>query len=455
MNRVDLRTNSGSVTKAIVLSASAAAVVVTTIVVLSAERPMIAVQLATGLMLVVITASVQASKFETLPVLIRPASVVCAALIVGTWAASSLPDREYLEYLTLWVTQVFGAIVAMVLTQPSSGPGSPTVPKAVNRRGALKIAYAVIVASTLSALVFFAMQGIPVLGSDVEQGRVDAAAEGTGYLRLVAYLSIPASLALVALRARGGIMAVGLSTLIIIGMANRSPLLYLFAPLIFILFAQGRVRITSLRIVAAGAILATLIVSIGTFRVFSQEEFANYDEYRVDIAAGNYIGVAATSLEHYAKVVTENAVLTKSMVDSGTIETQFGTTYLTLFISALPGEQLSLDRQIKEASGKDFVGGGTPPTMMGEGYVNFGLPGTFLSAFFAVAILVYWGRRLDQSIQARNTHNPGLTAAIYGFFVTWVALAQVAGFAGASTFPLAGSIVLFFIWKVSIRNGDR
>jgi hypothetical protein len=356
--------------------------------------------------------------------------------------------------MLLWSAQVVGVLVALMLMPPHVRLGRPGV-RTINQDILGRLSWVVFTISGLAAGVFFAWKGVPVLGASVEQGRVDAASEGTGYFRLLAYMGIPAAHMLVALRRRHAVWVVIGTTLVILGLANRSPLLYLYVPLLMIVFDRGKIRLTTPRVLAAVAAIGMVIVSIGTFRVFSQTDFARYQEFRGDIATGDYIGVATTTFTHYAQVVTENAVLTKSLVDDGSISLQYGSTYLTLFLTALPGEQLSLDRIIKLASGKTFVGGGTPPTLMGEGYVNFGLLGAMAAGAVIVILLEYWARRYAESIESGDESLRGATAAIYGYTLCWVVGSQVAGLTGASTVPLAGAIVLVTLRAWSAKTGRR
>jgi oligosaccharide repeat unit polymerase len=416
--------------------------------ILTQDQQMLALQLAISIVLVVVGIVSNYRRDTQLPVLFRPAVAVVASVLVGSMSASRLSQSNYQQFMVMFSALSLGVVVGLIITQDQPRHVRSLL-TGIDLRRLVSFARIVLVVSLLAAAIFFAWKGVPALGANVEEGRVDAASVGSGYFRLLAYMSIPAALILVATRQRLGLPATAISTIVILGLANRSPLLYLFVPLLFILYSQKRVRLTSFRILAAVAVLAVVVVSIGTFRVFSQQDFASYQEYEQDIAAKNYIGVGFTSFTHYADVVSQNAVLTKSLVDSGAIPLQFGASYLTLVISALPGQQLSLDRQIKKASGKDYVGGGTPPTLMGEGYVNFGLAGTLASGFFMVWLLRHWSRRYSEAAVVDDGLSGPVTAAIYGYVLCWIVGSPVAGLAGASTVSLAGFLLLVVMRLVS------
>jgi hypothetical protein len=428
--------------------------IVTTALLVSQAQPLRGLQIALSILLVTLCGSLDFSRDRHLPFLIRPASAVTASVIVGSIAAPTLGWDQYRDFMILWVCLVIGVIFGVLATQ-SNALFDGRQFRAMDKVLLVRLSKITLLVSAFSAGAFFAWQGIPALGGNVEQGRVDAAVSGSGYLRLVAYLSIPAVHMLFAARHRLAVPALCFSTLVILGLANRSPLLYLFVPLLLVFGAQRRFKLTSLRIVGAVAVAAVLVLSIGTFRVFSEDQFVRYDEYRVDLSTGNYLGVAATTLTQYAEVVADNAVLTKSLVDEGAIPLKFGSTYVTLFISALPGEQLSLDRLIKQTSGASFVGGGTPPTLMGEAYVNFGYPGVIGIGVLVVGLLRYWSDRYRRSVEFGDPLIRDATAGVYGYMLCWVVGSPVAGLAGASTLPLAGAILIVLLRSVSMRYLTR
>lgn len=376
-----------------------------------------------------------------MPFVLSPGFLLCISTGVGSLSSYVLEPSDFSAYMVMWLLQVAGMLAGLAVTHVISQENVGVEMLTLNRRRLLLFAIVLFGAGVLSAIAFFAMQGVPALQSDLEQARVDAATGGTGYFRLLAYMTIPASLILYSIRVRGWYFAVGCSLIILVGMANRSPLLYLFGPMIFVSVVVARRRVGSARIAIVAGLLAVLVVSAGVYRIFSQSEFRLYAEYREDLYQGNVLGIAETSLTHYAEVVADNAILSKHLVDVGTLPMKFGTSYFTLFLTALPGEQLSLDREIKDVTNKSFIGGGTPPTLMGEGYINFGYPGIVIAGFVAAALLNLSYRRVVKIFQNSDRDAVGFAALVYGFFGTWITLAQVAGFAGASTFPMAMFLV--------------
>lgn len=401
--------------------------------------------------LTVVIAVLTDRRFRELPALMRPALPVCIAAIISAVYATGLSDDDYASYTSIWALQMLGFVLAMLINPITTNNQLRSI--SITQSQIEKLAKILLALAVLCFLAFVGLKGIPALGNDVEQGRVDAASSGTGYIRLMAYMSVPSSLILVAVKARHRWIYVALTIVLILAMGNRSPLLYLLVPLIFLYpLARGK-KPSSIPLIAAIALIAIGIVGVGTYRVVSQESFRSYSEYRVELAQGDYLGVALTTFEHYAGVVPDNAVLAKSLIDSGKLNYQYGSTYFTLFITALPGEQPSLDRTIKQLSNKNFVGGGTPPTLMGEGYINAGYLGTLLGSAFVMWISRFFAVRTCRRYS--DTATERILRVSYGYVLTWATTCQVAGLTGASTVPLAGFLALSGLIFVASKNQTK
>ena len=388
---------------------------------------------------------------SSMPRVFRPAVIVAAGTSLATGLGLGLQDAQIDDYAPLRYWELAGIAVGTVF--------ATALPPFPERRPVPRVRLAELVwwSGAVASVAFFAWKGIPLLGGEVESSRVSVASTGTGYLRLAGYLTAPAAAVLFATRhPRRWHFVLG-SALIILGLANRSPLLYLFAPIVFVgAFGSGDQRRRLSRLVVPVVTVGIMVVAIGAYRIVSEREFRNYAEYRHSIEEANYAEVAWTSVQHYAEVVARNAVLTKELADDGALDLKYGATYLTPILTALPGEQLSLDRQIRVASGAEYVGGGTPPTLAGEGYVNFGYAGTFLAPLFLILGLRYIGDQLMWSEKASEGHHDELSrrvrSAQYGYLALLGASSQVAGVAGASTFPLTGMVLLILL--VGRTRGD-
>lgn len=426
---------------------------------MQAESALIAIHATLATLLIMVAVATEAGVYTQIPWILRPSIAASLPTVGLSLAAGIMPEADYWVFLRLWSVLVGGMIVASVLafrvqrSRPGAEPFS-VAGESIDLRKLATLSGFLMGVAMVAAVVFFSAQGVPALSGNVEQGRVDAAVEGTGYFRLLAYMSGPATIGLFVARSRWRFVGLFVAFLIITGMANRSPYIYLFVPVLMVVASRSSFKITTLRVAAVAAALVTLIVGFGTFRVFSQEDFRNYDEYATPLAEGDILGVASASVSNYLSVVPENQVLTWNLVDSGLLELKWGSTYATLLITALPGEQLSLDRQIRMASGRTFLGGGTPPTLAGEGFVNFGYIGTFGAGFFLVALGRYWAKRLHEAQLSATDGVLRGYAAVYGYILCWVVGSPIGGLAGASTVPLAGLLVLVALRASAARKGQ-
>lgn len=391
-----------------------------------------------------------------IPRLLRPSTLLALAALIGSLGATALSNEDFRQYEALWFGQVAGFVLGYAF-YGRSHLGRGTGSRIIDTARVARLGTAVWYLAVAAGLTFFTLKGVPALGPSVEQGRVDVASTGTGYLRLVAYMAGPAVLLIASHRGwRAAVPKVLVTGLLIVGLGNRSPLVYLLLPLAVLVVTESSRRVGTLRIVGAIAVVSALVVGIGTYRIVSQPDFENYAEYREALSNDDYARVAWVSTEHYAKVVPANAVLVRKLVDEGAIEPQYGATYATLILTALPGKQLTPDYLIKQASGKTFLGGGTPPTLAGEGYMNAGFWGTILSAALVMFTLRYWADRWNANRAAGLDLTARPTAVMYGYLATWSLLAQVAGIAGASTVPLAGFLLLLGVLAMATnRAGAR
>lgn len=419
------------------------------------------VQFLSLLALFAIGVSREKKRRSGLPLILTPMIVIASAVGVSSIAALSMDDYLYAEYSKLWFFQILGFMLGLLfsnsaLDRRSLDQPSPSRQLVLSKTLMSQISLCIFVAGVLSAIAFFAWKGVPLLSGNVEQGRVDLASAGTGSLRLMAYLTIPPALLSFALTPRRAKVYIALSLIVVLFLADRSPLLYLFVPLVFVSIAR-KIKIkrpSSLKPIILGALFMLIIVGIGTYRIFTQMEFLLHPEYSAALQDKNVAAVALVSFEHYANVVADNAVLTKTLVDNGTIDFKYGASYLALFAPVLPWQQLTLDQEIRLGSGKVFIGGGIPPTLMGEGYANFGYIGTILECGFVVFLLEYWYRIVMSTYLGSDRTLAAVANAIYGYMVCWVCMSQVGGLAGASTFPLAGAITLIIIWGLTARRSS-
>jgi hypothetical protein len=389
------------------------------------------------------------------PRLLSPTVVVWAPPIVAAGAYLLVGDpRGLTEYLGLVALEAAGLAVGPAVAKTlRTRPLKARLSKRTQRH----LVRATWFAGAAAALVYVAHYGSPLAAANVEVARAGAS---DGYLRVVAQLSVPASVCAYALRMRGRLWYVLGAAGIVAVFGNRSPLVYLFGAVVLgevLLRTQRRVASSAERrqrwsprkanLVLLGGFALVLVIVLGgaVLRVVKTPEYANYSEYSTSLDQGDYASIATWNLAHYAKDVGDNMLLTKHLVDWGKLPTQYGASYLSPIVTALPGQQETLDLQIKDAAGSTFIGGGIPPTLVGEGFVNFGFVGVFLAGALLSTLVHYWSRRA-------LAHTNSLDCFVYGFVITYAFLAQVAGFAGASTLPPIFFVVLVLARWVGIGS---
>lgn len=388
--------------------------------------------------------------------LVHPATIAGISVLLTVLAAVFLMDRGlrplsiYLEMRLLEaVGYVVGVGVGMVVGRPFRRSHSEEVaaPRVVPQRLRVLI-YALSGVATLAALIFFTSVGVPALSGDVGNSRVALASTGTGYLRVLSHLCIPAAILAwidgYPLRILG---VSGLAILILAGMGNRSVLLYLLVPTGMLMWGRAKTRRRQRLLITVGVVAAVAVVAGGAvWRVMATPEYHKYEEFSSAVRDGDHLAIASAATSQYASVVPANTLLAKSLIDDDVLPIQWGATYLSPLLTALPGEQLTIDLKMKESIDATFSGGGIPPTLAGEAYINFGYPGIPVVAALTSLALASLAIRAPSVV--RDNHDSFLVAG-YGYAVCYFVLAQVAGLAGASTIPALMSITLFvsYLWS--------
>lgn len=384
-----------------------------------------------------------------IPVIFRPAPIAFISLAGASVATTGMSDADFQsDYFPLWALQVVGFTIGLFLIPKI---GEHRVPN-VDPARLLSWSRVLFFGALAMGALYFATQGIPTLGGNLEQSRVDAAEGGSGYIRMFAFLMPTITLFIVAVRGKKAWPFVLVSLLFMVGVGNRIPVVYFLVPLLAMAAIVSARKIGSGKILAAGAILFILVGAAGAYRITTQPELRYDPKFRNALLTGNFTAVGVAAVQHYAEVIPENAVLTKKLVDGGAIEQQHGRTYVTLFASALPGKQLSPDMMVREASHKKFFGGGIPPTLAGEGYMNFGYLGVILNGAAVTLLLRFWSGRVKRSDRDGERTQLRINAVVYGYVMCWCVFAQTSGFAGSATVSLAGFLVLVGLRFISTRG---
>lgn len=406
-------------------------------------NPWPVIQILVGVFLVVLWWGAD-SDATVIPAILRPAPIIFGSLTIASVSAGALGTNQYEEYFVMWLLQALGMATGFFLAA-NLARSSAKAPRRVMVRRYWFTSRVFFCLFLLAALAYFATQGIPALQSDLEQARVDAAEGGPGFIRMFAFLLPTATAAAVAIKGwRKTWLLIAVTLIVMLGYGNRVPFIYFVFPLAVMLAVTTR-KLGSGRIIGVAASLLGLMGALAAWRVYNTEDMASSYQYRDAVASGDSLAIAWSAISHYTQVVPENAMLVKNVVDSGVMPLQFGSTYFTLFASILPGKQISPDMMLKELNGVQFLGGGIPPTLAGEGYMNFGYFGIFLNGLFAMLLLRYWASLVIRISKQGDASQRRVVGLIYGYALTWVCLAQISGFAGSATVSLAGFLLLLGI----------
>lgn len=259
--------------------------------------------------------------------------------------------------------------------QPSRTYDRAEFSEAPYRKIVLVAAFAVGVVSML--VYWIRAGGIPILSGDLENSRLSALT-GSGtpfYLSMLMMVSYWLML-------RPGAQFTFLEklvyfvvALILLGSTGWRNTVFAFIA-ISLLSAHYVKPIRLGKLAFATGATVVLAIVIGIYRVYSSKLTA-YAAYQ-QIAAGDYVGGAGTYLSTYFDAFGRNLGTVLQLVPDS-MEFQHGKTLVWNFLSLLPGSDLKpFDFELKRVAGQGFAGGGLPPTLVGEFFINFSWPGILI-----------------------------------------------------------------------------
>lgn len=138
------------------------------------------------------------------------------------------------------------------------------------------------------------------------------------------------------------------------------------------------------------------------------------------------------------------------------INFQYGYTFLINILMLLPGPDLDFTLWLKQALGMDFAGGGVTPTIIGEGYINFGYIGIIVTMLVVGLI----GTTLDKRYSNQNKDcvwASYLSVLFFGIFKNGFSTIEVSILIYIFLY-IAYKIVLMLLTKYtnrSINNGEK
>ncbi|QJC51114.1 O-antigen polysaccharide polymerase Wzy [Paenibacillus albicereus] len=192
------------------------------------------------------------------------------------------------------------------------------------------------------------------------------------------------------------------------------------------------------RLGGIGALIISLIAGLGLLRIrSSNSKFVLNDM----MAQGDYFGAFIQYLYNYPVVFGKDilsAVI--SQLPNSAMPLQYGKTFFWNFQTMIPGNDAQpFDFILKVALRRGFDGGGLPPTLLGDLYINFSTAGIVLG----MLILGFIWSMLHHLLLRNKSNILGLIAAITIYFLSVSIRGGIENVTLMTTW-LCGSAVLIF-----------
>jgi oligosaccharide repeat unit polymerase len=290
-----------------------------------------------------------------------------------------------------------------------------------------------------AALYYKRAGGIPLLFENVQQGRVQAV-WGNAYAAFLIFSLSYFYLVYWARQVASGKsvlnpVLIGLFLLVVLLNASigyRRPIVWFVVSLIIAYHYLGR-SLKVRHLLAVGLVLLALVIVAGLWRTAVSREGQAFS-----ISLGQSLRYG----ERLFKRATVGFVVVTDIFPEQ-VSFRLGQTYLSPFYILLPGHQEDFTNWLKRMAGMEYEGGGLGPSLVGEFYLNFGIPGAvvgplLLGVFFSLA---YRWMRAYPSL---------LRVSLYAVLTRGIAQAGGGGFSGINTiYTLWGiALVLAIHWYV-------
>jgi oligosaccharide repeat unit polymerase len=242
----------------------------------------------------------------------------------------------------------------------------------------------------LSIIAFSMMNVIPVLSSDVHVSRIEELS-GKGFLfhpsRILIFISITyfsllylktSSISLISL-----LMLILIGFLVLWGYAIRAEALKTIIYIIIMYLMLKKISVSNL--------ILTLVIFLSFFLFNGLMQYARHYSLSslmsVDFDVLLRFGWA--NVGHRFWVQLENLQFIYHNISEAEL---MGLTYINDLFVVLPGNSVTGGVILKEYIGLNFIGGGITPTILGEGYANFGLYFSlaFIFSFSLILLCVYY-----------------------------------------------------------------
>lgn len=309
------------------------------------------------------------------------------------------------------------------------------------------VGVALVLAGWLALILYFVRIGtLPILLTDVENARVDAATRGGAILRVLSFLALLGTWLFAAdagarreLRRTVVASAFALVTSVAFVLtANRAQAVQVLAVAAVAWCLAAGLRRARIRLFTVGATVVVVLVLgaglIGAWRFAHSPGTWDDPEVRAAAVANDWPALTSIAVGNYLRVPVRNFDLTMQAVPD-VIPFQLGRTYLQPLLTVLPGRQTTFDADLKVALNEDYAGGGTVPSILGEAWANFGPFGWLLVPLVAgAALAALYGI-------ACRVAGPA-TWALYAWLLVHLVGANLSGILVASPFPYMAVVIL-------------
>lgn len=284
-----------------------------------------------------------------------------------------------------------------------------------DRRKAINFSIVLYTIGFIGMLFFLLKAGtIPILAEDTLEGRGVIYDRGSNSLLFLGRLVTPAFLIYYSYYSINSSFEQNkvkikylffISFLFMLSTASRQDLFFLVFTTIVIAYYSKRnfIKLTK-KYVIISILLLIFILSYGYFRVYTTTpERIGYFEQQVLYFGfkNNPIKTALVYFWFQVSVYASNILIYLSYVPEK-IPFFNGKVLLITLMTALPGKQSTLGQLFKENAGIEFQGGGVNPTIVGELYIEYGIPSVFIVMFIYGLIYRYLYENLKKDFSSTN-----------------------------------------------------
>jgi oligosaccharide repeat unit polymerase len=325
--------------------------------------------------------------------------------------------------------------------------------KKYSQKNVYSIVAIMMVLSLCATIFMISKVGLPFLYEDKISGRLDARREVTSWVIYIMRSSMLAFFIYVGFKALefGGIKRKDWPFLaifwVLVAFINLVPgwrgQVIFFALGSFVLLHFAHSRFDFVRGVFLGLFAIAGTIGWGMIRVFSAadehggvayvSQFANSDLELIFMLSTLSLSVYTFGLMEVVRVVPVQ------------LDYLFGGVYLSTWLTALPGESLTIGSQLKDVLGLEFGGAGINVTIIGEAFIDFGIIGVF---FYSLIYGLFLG------FSYRNAQKSTKGAIFYSYVIMIFIIGIMTGVLGQAIYTFNLIVILAALSFIKERRSS-